>query len=253
MPEKWKKTWNFTGKYDTLNLDKTYDFPLEREAGGGPPQKERVRMKKRSALLALLALLMLLVLTGCGAPSAADAAERGSSEQETLGAALVEEEPRPLTQMEVLSAYERAMTAYGWFELAPLPCGPEQEIVDGRLYRKVDYPGIEDMADLRTYLRVVFSPELTERLLEQGDYPVYRDVDGALYAFDGTGPGRDRDSGKGAVEISVEQESEGAYSVEVSVELLDSARNAVIGVETYSFPYEFVEGSWVFTDFQMVY
>ena len=155
--------------------------------------------------------------------------------------------------MEVLSAYERAMTAYGWFELAPLPCGPEQEIVDGRLYRKVDYPGIEDMADLRTYLRVVFSPELTERLLEQGDYPVYRDVDGALYAFDGTGPGRDRDSGKGAVEISVEQESEGAYSVEVSVELLDSARNAVIGVETYSFPYEFVEGSWVFTDFQMVY
>ena len=100
---------------------------------------------------------------------------------------------------------------------------------------------------------MVFSPELTERLLEQGDYPVYRDVDGALYAFGGTGPGRDRDSGKGAVEISVEQESEGAYSVEVSVELLDSARNAVIGVETYSFPYEFVEGSWVFTDFQMVY
>ncbi len=159
-------------------------------------------MKKRTALLALL---MLLILSGCGAPSADSAAERSSLEQETLGAALVEEEPRPLTQMEVLSAYERAMTAYGWFELAPLPCGPEQEIVDGWLYRKVDYPGIEDMADLRTYLRVMFSPELTERLLEQGDHPLYRDVDGALYAFDGTGSGRDRDSGKGAVEISVEQ------------------------------------------------
>ena len=31
---------NFTGKYDTLNLDNTYDFPLEREAGGGPPQND---------------------------------------------------------------------------------------------------------------------------------------------------------------------------------------------------------------------
>lgn len=203
-------------------------------------------MKKRTVLLALL---MLLVLTGCGAPTADSAAE-GSLDQETLGAALVEE-PRPLTQMEVLSAYDRAVTAYGWFDLAPLPCGPEQEIVDGWIYRKVDYPGIEDMADLRTYLQVVFSPDLTERLLERGDQPAYRDVDGALYAFAGTG--RDRDSGKGAVEVEVEQEDERTYSVEVSVELLDSTRTAVIGVETYSFPYEFVEGSWVFTDFQMVY
>lgn len=200
-------------------------------------------MKKR---IVLLAAVMSLILTGCGGVSRA-----GEQDGETLDAALVEEAPRSLTQTEVLSAYDRAVTAYGWFDLSPLPCGQEEEIVDGWTYQKVDYPGIEDLADLRAYLRVVFSQELTDRLLTRGERPVYQDLDGALYAAAGTG--REKESDKGSVTVEVRQESETVYSVEVTVELLDITRSTVIGVESYSFPYEFQDGSWVFTDFQLVY
>lgn len=196
---------------------------------------------KKYVLPALLpALLLALLLTGCG-----------GTETKELSDTALEEAPRPLTQAEVRSAYDRAVTAYGWFDLSPLPCGQEQEMVDGWVYQKVDYPGIEDLADLRAYLRVVFSPDLTERLLTRGEHPAYRDVDGALYAA--VGVGREKESDKGSVEVEVTQESETAYDVEVTVELLDSSRSTVIGVESYSFPYEYVEGNWAFTDFQLVY
>ena len=203
-------------------------------------------MKKWTVLPALLALL---VLSGCGGASAGTAeASRRSGD---VSATLVETEARPLTQEEVRSAYDRAVSAYGWFDLTPLPSTAQEQTVDGWVYRKVDYPGIEDLADLRAYLQVVFSPELTDRLLGQGDHPVYRDVDGALYAA--ADAGREKESGKGSVEVEVTQESDTVYTVEVSVELLDSTDGGVIGAESYAFPYEFVEGNWVFTEFQLVY
>lgn len=194
---------------------------------------------------AVLAAAMIFSGCGAGAPAGRTADEAG------ISTALVETEARPLTQEEVRSAYDRAVSAYEWFDLSPLPSAPPQETVDGWLYQRVDYPGIEDLADLRAYLQVVFSRELTDRLLERGEHPVYRDVDGVLYAA--VGAGREKESGKGSAEVKVVRESDTAYSVEVTVELLDSARGEVIGVESYAFPYEFVEGSWVFTDFQLVY
>ena len=191
-------------------------------------------------------LAAALILSGCGAGAPA-----GRTAQEAGITTLVEAEARPLTQEEVRSAYDRAVSVYEWFDLRPLPSTAQQKTVDGWRYQKVDYPGIEDMADLRTYLRTVFSQELTDRLLERGDHPLYQDVDGVLYAA--ADAGREKESGKGDIEVRVVQESDSAYAVEVAVELLDTARGEVIGVESYSFPYEFVEGSWVFTDFQLVY
>ena len=199
----------------------------------------------------LLSLLMVLALAGCGGSSEAGEGEEGTGVQKGISAAVGETEAQALTETEVLSAYDRAVNAYGWFDLTPLPCTQQQEMVDGWLYQRVDYAGIEDMADLRAYLQVVFSPELTERLLERGDHPVYRDVDGALYAA--ADAGRERESGTGSVSVEVIQESSSVYSVEVTVELLDTSAGGVIGVECYAFPYEFVEGKWVFTDFQLVY
>ena len=45
--------------------------------------------------------------------------------------ALLEREARPLTEEEILAAYDRAEEAYGWFYLATLPCGSEGRTVDG--------------------------------------------------------------------------------------------------------------------------
>ena len=74
-------------------------------------------------------------------------------------------------------------------------------------------------------------------------------MEGALYEFPTS---RSRDIDKGDVEIQAEQADQTTCWVNVTVELLDPGKT-VTGVECYSFPYEFVEDRWVFTDFDLVY
>ena len=201
--------------------------------------------------------LVVLLLPGCGdgaAPSAAVHAEAGSAgiqaEDGGFSAIQLEAEPRPLTEEEILSAYYRAEEAYGWFDLTPLPDNGESVRLEGTVYRRVDAPGMEDLDDLRTYLRSLFSLEMTERLLAVGESrPLYQDVDGALYV---SFSGRARDGSKGAAQVEVVQVDGQNYTLEVSVELLDASQGAVTGLECWSFPYAYVDGRWVFTDFQMV-
>ena len=218
-------------------------------------------MKKRSVLFLLLALLLLL--TGCGLQPAADgnAAEHIPTEQNTsaagepvsegaiLAASRTEAMARTLTEEEILSAYDRAVAAYEWFDLTPLPTTGETRSMNGRLYYRVDYPGLENVEDLRVYLRGLFSEEVVERLLDvNGEHPPYLDIDGGLYGFL---RGRERDPYAGEVRTEVEQDSNTAYSVTVAVDLLDNDRITVTGMESYVFSYEQVDGRWVFTNFQL--
>lgn len=212
-------------------------------------------MKKRSVLVLTLALW---ALAGCGAAPGADESAAGEMPpvlaeaaapkgEDGLSAALLEREARSLTEEEILAAYDRAEEAYGWFYLATLPCGSEERIVDGWIYRRVDYPGMENLADLRAYLRGLFSEELAASLLETGGtHPLYRDVEGVLYALPTS---RERDESVREMTAEVEPYGEAGYSVQVSVET--SAQGALV-VENHSFPYEFVEDRWVFTDFWLV-
>lgn len=215
-------------------------------------------MGKKLCLLLCLALL----LAGCAArePAAdgsaaqppasggvtAAAAEQGGD----LSAVRVESAARTLTEEEILSAYDRAVDIYSWFELSPLADSGESVAADGAVYRRVDYHGVETMDDLRTCVRSIFSEELTDYLLSGGTTVSYREIDGALYV---TGSGRSRESGKGGVSIQVEQAEETAYSVSVTVELLDEDGATVSGLECWAFPYAFVNGRWVFTDFRLMY
>ena len=200
--------------------------------------------------------LVVLLLPGCGdgaAPSAAVHAEAGSAgiqaEDGGFSAIQLEAEPRPLTEEEILSAYYRAEEAYGWFDLTPLPDNGESVRLEGTVYRRVDAPGMEDLDDLRTYLRSLFSLEMTERLLAMGESrPLYQDVDGALHVCF---QGRNRDAGKGAAQVEVVQVDSQSYSLEVSVDLLDSGETTVIGLECWSIPYAYVDGRWVFTGFRL--
>ena len=195
-----------------------------------------MRMRKIVILGAMLAAVWAFA-AGCADGDEAPVQERGE-----LSAARTQEESRPLTEEEVLSAYDRAVTVCGWFQLSTLPCGEEG--------LNVRSDGLETLEDLQIYLRGSFSQELAEQLLSTGgDALLYRDIDGALYVRPVS---RSRDPLRGNVELRVEQTGDTAYMVNAAVELLDEDKT-VSGVEYWSFPYELVDERWVFTRFQLVY
>lgn len=209
----------------------------------------------------LLLLLMLLPALGCAADGTAEMSEApahpaaetavAAAPTEDLTAARTQTQPRPLTEEELLSAYERAVTACGWFDLSTMSCEDATHVVDGREYHRVSYRGMEDLEDLRTYLRGLFSQEVTDRLLATGgDAPLYREIDGALYVLPTY---RSRDRLKGNVRTQTEQSSQTAYAINVAVDILDADQSTVIGAECHAFPYELVEERWVFTEFHLVF
>lgn len=209
-------------------------------------------MRKR---IILWGLMIMLALSGCGASGTSGAQTQTETARGeaggTLAAEQVEDASRQLVDQEILNAYQRAEKLCGWFELTPLPTGGESRTVDGHTYWRVEYPGVETMSDLQAYLRSVFSPELTERLLATGgDTPLYLELDGALYV---TAGGRERDPRKGDLTTQVEQLDDTSYCVNATVDLLASDETTVTGVECASFPYELVDGEWVFTDFWLLY
>lgn len=226
------------------------DFKQEGDALFAEGEME---MKERC----LAALLLVLLLSGCGgrvdrsAPEDLQPAEF-TAQDGAMTAEQTEKEARPLTGEEVLSAYDQAVEAYGWFELTPLPSGSGAVEVDGSSYLPVDRQGMTTMLELRSYLRSLFSEDVTNQLLATGGKrPLYREVDGALYVR--ANSGREKDPDKGKVSAQVKQESETAYAVNVTVDLLGEDRSEVTGVECYAFPYQWVEDRWVFTQFQLVY
>ncbi|CDC68703.1 MULTISPECIES: hypothetical protein [environmental samples] len=207
----------------------------------------------------LAALLIVLLLSGCGSGSAKETVPSAGLEQaETveadgaMTAEQTEKEARSLTVEEVLAAYDQAVEAYSWFDLTPLPAAGTAVELDGGSYLPVDRQGMSTMLELRTYLRGLFSEEVTDQLLETGgSRPLYREVDGTLYVR--ANSGREKDPYKGGVNAQVKQENETSYAVNVTVDLLDGDRREVTGVECYAFPYQWVEDRWVFTQFQLVY
>ena len=52
---------------------------------------------------------------------------------------------------------------------------------------------------------------------------------------------------------AAERLEDGLYFINVTVDLLGEDRETVVGLESWSFPYAFVEDRWVFTDFRLVY
>ena len=199
----------------------------------------------------LAVMLSLLLLSGCAAPSgeaSSRPAAAPAAQAENMSTSMVESSARPLPEAEILAAYELAQRVYGWFDLAPLPLSGESVVLDGTVYYRVNVCGIEDLEDLRAYLRGVFSQELTDRLLDGGGRIRYRSVQGILYA---SGEGREPDAGKGRALVEAERLAEDLYSVNVMVELLAEDGGTVVGLESWSFPYAFVEDRWVFTDFRL--
>lgn len=75
----------------------------------------------------------------------------------------------------------------------------DQRTVGEQVYCRVDYPGIKTLADLRGYLKSLFSDGLVEELLPV-DGTQYVELDGALYTIDG-GRGADITKGEETVQV----------------------------------------------------
>lgn len=111
----------------------------------------------------LLLLALLPAAAGCAAEGSAEQPPQTKREESAAShaqgeifASKTRDQARPLTEEEILSAYDRAVTACGWFQLSTLPCGPESQTVENQVYYRVNFRGMEDLDDLRIYLRGIF-------------------------------------------------------------------------------------------------
>jgi len=77
----------------------------------------------------------------------------------------------------------------------------------------------------------------------------YADIDGVLYALEAD---RGADITKGEETLEITHESDAKIICHVTVEVLDPSTFTVTGSETHDFAYENVDGSWVFTNFELV-
>ena len=186
-------------------------------------------------------------VTAASQPSSADA----SSASGSMSSEQVLQESRDLTEDEVLAVYDRAVVAYGWFNLSTMPSSGPMVFEGETGYQRVTYAGIGTLDELKTYLQGLFAMPLINQLLPpDAPVPQYRDINGELYVVPSS---RERDADKGAVTAQVEKQSSTSYLVDVTVQLLGENLHTVTGAEFYSFPYEQIDGRWVFTAFDLVY
>lgn len=151
----------------------------------------------------------------------------------------------------VKADYERAVEAYEWFDLTTM----EIDYADSKDYNNVKYnrvkhPTIKTLGDLESYLKTIFSKEISERLIQGSGQPKhYADIDGALYAVDSQ---RGADITKGQETYEIVRESDKKIIFKVNVEVVDPQTQSVTGNEVHNFTYELVDGKWVFTEFGLV-
>ncbi|SHI46755.1 DL-endopeptidase inhibitor IseA family protein [Lutispora thermophila] len=117
---------------------------------------------------------------------------------------------------------------------------------NGNIYWKVAQDGFESLFDLKAYLKDFFSDEIIDSLLETDRYI---DIDGVLYTIDAA---RGTDIFAGEEYHRIIRESDKKIIYEVTVDILDENFEKVVDKKIYSFPYELIEGRWVFTDFCLV-
>lgn len=188
----------------------------------------------------MLVLLILQSLAACSpseAPTSVEVAEVSSDEDMT-------EVP---TDEEAKLAYEKAREAYSWFDLTTMNVDANsQKEYNGDIYMKVNQNGIQSLSDLEAYLRNIFSDEIVDSLLETNRYI---DIDGALYAIPAD---RGTNIFAGEEHHKIIRESDRKIIYEVTVDIMDENFEKVVDKEVYSFSYEFIEGKWIFTNFNLV-
>jgi len=151
---------------------------------------------------------------------------------------------------EVKSAYQKAVEAYGWFELATMETSSDTKEYNGSTYKKVNHATIKTLDDLRNYLLTLFSDEIVDEIFENLDESKqYVDIDGALYTLESS---RGEDITKGDETYEITRVNDQKLSFKAIVDIIDPDTQEVTGSETHEFFYELKDGKWVFTNFELV-
>ena len=134
-----------------------------------------------------------------------------------------------------------------------MPADYEDAIeMNGYVYNRATHDVIKTMDDLKSYLQTMFTDEIVEGLLagDGSGIQLYRDIDGALYTIPA---GRGSDIMKGDETYEIIREGDKKVIYQVTVEIYDDPfEETVAGTEQYDFPLEYINGRWVFTDFELV-
>lgn len=215
----------------------------------------------KNTAIPFLLFCAFLTVSACASrapsPESSSTAPESSPSVPTLSSASVSSAPLssaapgsvPAADKPILSAYQKAVEAYGWFDLTTMPTedGPFMQY-DGGAYQKVNCGGIRTYAELKAYLRTLFADGIVDRLLKEAGNR-YRDIDGALYAEPAD---RGADITKGKETDRIVRKSGTEAAVEATVELVDYNTGEVTGQEEYEFPCAFKDGNWVFQKFSLV-
>ena len=226
-------------------------------------------MKKYTTFF-ISALVMLFTFTACnesdnGSLTAAEYLEMighwepNHGDSLTSSFRLLESEPTVYgnqpTDAQLEALYQRAVEAFEWFHMSPMPLNGTYEVVceNDFTYWRVDFDGISTLADLEAYLGSIFTEDVVSELLSND--LIYREFGGILYAI-GASRGGDLTRGDEIHEIiRTTREHHGydwiVYRVMVDVLDTDNLEN-VIGFELYDFHLTYVYGGWLFANFSLV-
>jgi hypothetical protein len=157
------------------------------------------------------------------------------------------EAPAPVTEQEVLAAYDAAREAYGWFVRSSIPDGAFVDRTDLREdhYYRVTDSRFDTWETLESYLLSLFDETIVQNLLPGA----YKEIGGHVYVTSADAGG-DITVGE-LTELRVVREGEGRFTVSATYERMDLGYATPMGFSTYEFPYVWQGDRWAFESFRL--
>jgi hypothetical protein len=153
--------------------------------------------------------------------------------------------PQPSLQ-QIMDAYAAAEEAMGWFQMSAMP----MDYSDADPYRPggyaVNHPAIKTFRQLVLHLESLFSFDIVTSLVAASPY---YDVGDKLYGEAGD---RGGNIYKGEEKHEMFAEDDDTIIYRVIVDDLSDDLSRVVGQSTHDMVYEYVDGKWVFTRFELV-
>ncbi len=195
-------------------------------------------------ILISVAFVLILSITACQKPS-----------QDNVTFDTDPSSPYSVEDIEAFMGekYAAAKQAFFWFNVSGMPPADATvdynniKEIDGQYYYKVGHETIKSTADLESYLKSLFSQDISQKLLEENK-DNYIDINGELWAMDLT-RGTNITVGKATFTISQKNDTKVVYTADV--EELNPETLAVVGTNSYDYIYEKTADGWRWTEFSI--